>query len=98
MNRPQVTINERHKADAGYYVLEIIPASDDVPAAVELHAVLSWGYEKNDQFSIPYPVTLSGVVADNGYILRPDGTVERVEGVEFASLDEFRLAVRDGQV
>jgi hypothetical protein len=98
MNRPQVSINERHKADAGYFVLVIVPASGGLPADVELHAVLHWGYEKNDQISIPYPITLGGVVVENPHILRPDGAVEQAEGVDFASLDEFRQAVRNGDV
>lgn len=98
MNRPQVSIVERHKADAGYFVLVIVPASDGLLADVELHAVLHWGYEESDQLSIPYPITLRGVVVENPYILRPDGAIERADSMDFPSLDKFIQAVRAGNV
>lgn len=98
MTRPEVIISERHKADAGYYVLVIVRHSNGEPATVEHHSVLHWGYEKNDELSIPYPITLGGVVVDDLHILRPDGVVVRADGPAFASLEEFRQAVRDGDV
>lgn len=98
MSRPQVAIAERHMAEAGYYVLLVIPARDGIPAAVERQAVLHWGYEKGDELSIPYPITLGGVVVDDSHILRPDGAIERADGEVFSSLEEFLQAVRDGDV
>ena len=98
MSRPIVNIIERHPAEPGYYVLAVVPASDDVPADVELHAVLHWGYEKEDQVSIPYPITLGGVNVEGPHILRPDGAIERAEGSDYASLEAFRQALGKGDV
>lgn len=98
MTRPLVKIHTRTQALPGYFLLEIIQASHGDPVGVEKRVILEWGYEKDDEFSIPYPITFGGVAVDGLFILRPDGVVEDVEGERFASLEEFRQAVRDGDV
>ncbi len=39
--------------------------------------------------SIPYPVTFSGAFTDELYILRPDGVVERPNGMICANYEEW---------
>lgn len=91
-----VRIHSCSQALAGYFLLEKIPAHDDQQSRVEQRAVIAWGYEKDDDFSIPYPITLGGVVAEDIFVLRPDGAVEDVQGVRFESLEQYLHALRDG--
>ena len=91
-----VKIHSRSQALPGYFLLAIVPADHDRPAEIEKRAIVEWGYEEDDEFSIPYPITLGGVVAEDIFVLRPDGAVEDVEGLRFDSLEQYRQALRDG--
>lgn len=98
MRRPFVKIHARTLAIAGYFLLEKIDAHEAEPAHVEKRAVVAWGYENDDEFSIPYPVTLAGVVVEDVIVLRPDGVVEDAMGPIFQSLEEYVAALNDSGI
>ncbi len=89
INSHKLKFGQHITAVPGYAVLSTRHDDNGYPNEVNKAHIVAFAFEEGCEFSIPYPVTYEGVITDNVYLLRPDGTVDKPDGEFFFSLDDW---------